>query len=171
MKRNLVVTLLAALLATPLAQAEGPYAGVLYGLVEYDDIETDNLGLVISYNWDNGVGFDFDFSKTLSEDSVSVNGLSGDASLDSWGLFATYRTAGKLYLKGKLGYAVVDREFDGDIDIDDSAAGFAYGIAGGMVFGDGALEVSYTILPDVDFQGSDVDDDVNTLALRYHWNL
>ena len=171
MKRNLVVVLLAAVFTAPLAQAEGPYAGVSYTLVEYDDIETDNLGLVIGYLWESGLGFDFDYAKTVSEDSVSANGVSADASLDTWGLYATYQTAGDLYFKGRLGYAVVQLDLEGAGDTDENASGFAYGVAAGMVFGDGAFEASYSVLPDEDFQGADVDADAELFAIRYQWNL
>ncbi|MCP4471169.1 MAG: hypothetical protein GY815_10865 [Gammaproteobacteria bacterium] len=71
MKWNRIAVLVITLIAAPLAQAEGPFAGVTYGQVSSDDADTGNLGFVTGYSPDEWLGFEVFYLKTMSEASVS----------------------------------------------------------------------------------------------------
>jgi hypothetical protein len=174
MKRQLFTILLISLFTIPLAYAEGSYAGIMYGKVDSEEIDTGNLGFVIGSTQDSGFGFEGFYSLTIDEDTISLGSFTADISIDTYGLLAVYKTAGSPYFKGKAGFAVVDVEFDfeGLGSVDDDESGFAYGFAVGAQLGNGSLELSYTVLPEFDdFQGIDVDADVDMLAINYLWNF
>ncbi len=172
-----VAILLIALFAMPTALAEGTYAGIIYGQAKSEEIETGNLGFVIGRSPDKGGGFEFFYAPTIAEDDVSAGPFSADITIDTYGILAYYKTGTDdfdSYLKIKGGVAVVDLEFDFDDigSIDDDTAGFTYGIAFGFQMGSGALEMSYLILPEFDdFQGVEVDAEVDMFSIAYQWDF
>ncbi len=176
MKWNRIAVLVITLIVAPLAQAEGPFAGITYGQVSTDDADTGNLGFVTGYSPDAGFGYEVFYLKTISEDSVSNSNRSADISIDTWGIFGVYKSTGDIYYKGKIGYGVVSVDFDadGNSSTSDSASDFAFGLAVGTTVGPGDLELSYTILPDLgifDDVDIDIDTDVDIIAINYLWYL
>ena len=78
------------------------------------------------------------------------------------------------YVKLKGGVARVNLEFDFDDlgSVDDDTSGFAYGLTFGTRIGGGNLEFSYVVLPEFDeFQGIEVDADVDMLGIYYLWEF
>ena len=175
--RRLVALLLMASFAAPAARAEATYAGISYARAESEDLETGNAGLVIGRSPAKGMGVEAFYLVTIDEDEVSAGRLDADVTIDTYGLFVTYKTGTddfNGYLKFKGGVAVVDLEFDfGEAgSLDDDTSGFAYGISFGALVGNGALEFSYLILPEFDdFRGIDVDAEVDLLGITYQWNI
>ncbi|MCP4392445.1 MAG: outer membrane beta-barrel protein [Gammaproteobacteria bacterium] len=177
MKPVIYVIFLSALFAVPAAHAEGNYAGILYGQVKSEDIDTDNLGFTIGTSADKGAGFEFFYAPTLNEDEISSGSLEADITIDTYGLLAFYKTDDDVfggYLKFKGGIAVVDLEFDfgDDGKLDDDTSGLAYGIGIGIRTGRGALELNYLVLPEFDdFRGIDVDAEVDMFSISYLWDF
>ena len=174
MKWNRIAVLVITLMVTPQIQAEGPFAGPSVGLVSGQESDTENLGFVAGYSPDEGLGFEVFYLKAQSEDSATVSGFAGDISTDTWGILGVYKSAGDIYFKGKLGYGVVSIEVDPDgrRAVEDSESGVAFGLAVGATIGPGALELSYTALPDMgEYSGSDVDADTDIIYLTYLWYL
>lgn len=181
MKWNRIAVLVITLVAAPQAlaegieaQAENIIAGVTLGRVSTDESDTNNLGFVAGYVPSGGYGFEFFYLKNMSDDSVSVSGISGDVKTDTWGIFGVYKSTGDIYLKGKFGYGVVSVDFDPDEagKVSDSESGFALGLAVGTTLGPGDLELSYTMMPDLgEFDNTDVEADTDILAVTYLWYL
>ena len=175
MKWNCIAVLVITLIIAPRVQAEGPFAGISFGLVSSEEADTENLGFVAGHSPDEGFGFEFFYLQAMSDDSVSVSGISGDISTDTWGILGVYKSAGEIYFKGKLGVGVISVEADPDgaSSIDDSASGFAFGLAVGTTLGPGDLELSYTSLSaSDDFEDlDDTDADADIIAINYLWYL
>ncbi len=168
-----VLALLCAQFVIPTASADNTYFGLLYGQATSEDIDTENLGIQFGRSPDKGVGFEFFYAPTIDEDEISAGPISADISLDTFGLLVHYKTGADDfggYIKLSGGVAVVDLEFDfGDLGtLDDDTSGFAYGLAIGTRLGQGALELSYLILPDFDeFEDIDVDAEVDIFSISY----
>lgn len=174
MKWNRIAVLVITLFAAPQALAEGIFAGITLGQVSTEESDTVNLGLVAGYSSAKGYGYEVFYLKTDEDDSASVSGFSGDISTDVWGIFGVYKSSGDIYLKGKFGYGVVSIDFDvdGGENFSDSESDFALGLAVGATLGPGDLELSYTMLPNLDeFDDSDVEADTDIIALTYLWYL
>ena len=178
--RNAVICgalLLAIQLAATAVRAEGVYAGLGYAQLTSDDLETENLSLVVGTSSKHGLGFEFFYAPTYSEDDFSAGPFDVEAAIDAYGMLVYYKTAAddfNTYLKLKAGMARVDLEFDlGDFgSLDDDTSGLAYGFSFGTRLGEGALEFSYLILPEFDdFQGIEVDAEVDMLGIFYHWDF
>lgn len=172
MKWNRIAVLVFALIAAPQAPAEGPFAGISFGQVSIDDADTGNPGFVAGHSPAEGFGFEVFYLKGVSDDSASSSGFTGDVTLDTWGIFAVYKTGGEFYFKGKFGYGVVSMEADidnGD-DFRDSESDFAFGVAAGTRLGPGDLELAYTIIPvSGDFDDTDINADTDIIAVNYLW--
>jgi hypothetical protein len=182
LKRNLFAILLIGFTASTLVQAETTYVGLMYGQISVDDqdssfaVETDNVGIVLGGIADSGLGFELFYNLTISEDKISVNGEEvAEATMESYGVMIVYQTPGELYVKAKGGLAAVELDFDvsgASGSFDDGSTGVVYGAAVGYQIGNGALELSYLVLPEFnDFEGLDFDADVNLLSLGYNWNF
>ena len=77
---------------------------------------------------------------TSITDAEDSNGLIGDTSFDSTGLYASIRTAGPIYVIGRLGY--VNGEIStptGSVDDSSVSKGIGIGFSGGLRF-----EIEYT---------------------------
>jgi hypothetical protein len=177
MKTLLISLILTGLFFMPATYAQGNFAGVSYAQLESEDVETGNLVLAGGHITEKGIGFEVFYALTVSEDSLSTGPFSADITLDSFGILAVYKTPTDVYdtyLKVKGGFAKVDLEFDfGDIGkLSDNTSGFAFGIAIGTRVGPGALEFSYMVLPEFDeFEGLDIDAEVDMLSLGYLWDF
>ena len=175
MKGKIILLLVTAAFTAPVTQAENQgYAGAFYGLVESEDVETGNLGILVGSSWNNGVGIEFMYSFTINEEELSEGPFTADVSIDTLGLYATYTAGEEFYLRGKAGYAKVDLEFDfeGLGSIDDDTSDFSFGVSFGYRTTNGALELTYLVLPEFDdFQGIEVDADVDMLSIGYNFNF
>jgi hypothetical protein len=139
-----------------------------------DEFNTGNLGAIAGYSPDSGLGFEAFYMVTAAKDSDS--GAIGDYDIytNTWGLLGVYKSTGDIYIKGKLGVAIVDLQFDveGPGSIDDTTAGLAYGIAIGTALGNGNLELAYTVLPSMEeFRDVDFDADFDMIAVSYLWTF
>jgi hypothetical protein len=180
MKWNRIAVLVITLCLTLQAKAEAEadtdniIAGVSLGLVSTDESDTNGLGFVAGYVPTGGFGFEVFYLKSMSDDSVSVSGASGDVKIDTWGIFGVYKSTGDIYVKGKAGIGVVNLEFDidGGDSVKESESGLAIGLAVGATLGPGDLELSYTIMSNLgEFDNSDVEADTDILAVTYLWYL
>ena len=182
MKRNLFAALLLLLVTSTWVQADTNYAGLSYGLINVEEqdssfeAETGNLGIVVGGVANSGLGFELFYNFTVREDDISVNGNEvAEARITSFGVLGVYQSPGQVYFKGKAGFAVSDLDFDIDGaagSFDDDASGIAYGVAVGVQIGEGALELTYLVLPEFkDFEGLEFDADVALINLGYHWNF
>ena len=156
--KNLLTTLATALMVScfffsPAAVAEGWYFGVKGGPVVLDLPSLDdpvNAGIIVGHDWGVALG---DVGIEAEASTTVANGKNDESGVDikTGGLFAAVRTAGPIYLKGRLGYAVYD--FTGVSD--DSEGNFAYGLAFGVSVGIVQFELEYT----------KIDSDVNMISL------
>ena len=138
---------------TPAALAEGWYFGVKGGPIVLDLPSLDdpvNAGIIVGHDWGVALG---DIGIEAEATTTVANGKSDDNGVDvkTGGLFAAVRSAGPIYVKGRLGYAVYD--FTGAVG--DSEANFAYGLAFGVSVGIVRFELEYSRL----------DSDVNMMSL------
>lgn len=141
-----------------------------------------------------GLATSFDLAKHGSNDILVefTYGVSGEASSDdsiipdeyttsSMALFAAYRTSGPVYFKGRLGYMQVSLEqdfyipdagsptgFTLDATAEDDESGFAYGLGGGMMFGNYRLELDYTVVK-LETAGFKYDPSAITVSLLYNF--
>ena len=179
MKWNRIAVLVITLIVAPQTQAEGPFAGISFGLVNSEEADTENLGFVAGHSEDEGFGFEVFYLKALSDDSASSSGFSADISTDTWGIFGVYKSADDIYFedmyfKGKVGIGVISIEvdIDGRGSIRDSASDLAFGLAVGTTVGPGDLELSYTMFPSFgEFEDLDTDADADIIAVNYLWYL
>ena len=176
MVRMIAALLLACLFAAAPAQAENYYAGVFYGQVESDeiDVETGNLGLTFGSVAESGLGFEVLLALTVEDDEIGSGVLTADASTSIAGFFAMYKTPGNYYAKIKGGFAHIDVEIDFDNfdTASDNNTDIAFGLTLGARFGNGALELSYLVLPELDeFEGANIDADFDMLSLGFNWHF
>jgi hypothetical protein len=175
MKKYFIAMILSSMLLSPMAMATGSYGGLSIGQVRIDDIKTGNIGIVLGDIAENGFGFELFYNFTVDHDDETVDGVDIEAETDIVSLFVVYQTPGDVYVKGKLGYAIVSLKFDMDDEgsVNDTEKDFSAGIAAGMLIGDGALGLSYYRFPEFDeFDDIDVDDgDVDMINLTYLWTF
>jgi hypothetical protein len=155
--------------------ATGSYGGLAIGQVKIDDIKTGNIGIVLGNIAENGLGFELFYNFTVDHDDETVDGVEIEAEIDIVSLFVVYQTPGNVYVKRKLGYAIVSLKFDVEDagSVSDTEKDFSAGIAAGMLIGDGALELSYYRFPEFDeFDDINVDDgEVDMINLTYLWTF
>ena len=168
MKKLSIAMILASLLLSPLAHAEGAFGGLSLGQVQYDGESNDtaNLGILLGSINEHGVGYELFYSLTIVDDSETSGDFESAIETDTLGLFAVYQTGGDVYFKAKAGYGLVFFNWDireNDnlvVDLDDTFEGFSYGLSLGTKIGDGALEFTYYRFPDFeDF--TELEDAVN----------
>jgi Outer membrane protein beta-barrel domain len=157
-------------LAAPAMAAGNPlYLGVKGGkmmvdLSEYEDVST--AGLVVGYKlFDNQAGsvaVEGEYTNSSTGD-ITVLGVTGQWDIDTWALYAAYRTPGNLYAKAKAG--VLHEKINVNIvgaGISGSDSGLSLGVGGGLRLGrNAALELEYTI----------VEQDVNFASLGVNLNF
>jgi hypothetical protein len=164
----------ASMLVSPMAQAAGNYGGLSFGQVQIDDIDTGNIGVVFGNIAENGFGYELFYSFTVLDYNETQNNLETTAETDIIGLFLAYQTPGDIYLKAKIGYAIVNLKFDVEDQgsTSDTAEDMSFGLAVGTFIGDGAIELTYYRFPDFEeFDGNDFDEDVEMFNLTYFWTF
>jgi hypothetical protein len=174
MKKHFIAMLFASMLVSPVAQAAGTYGGLSLGQVQIDEIDTGNLGIVFGNIAESGFGYELFYSFTVRADKETLNDTETTAETDIIGLFLAYQTPGDIYLKAKLGYAFVSLKFDAENmgSTSDTAEDFSFGLAAGTFIGDGAIELSYYRFPDFEeFDGINIDEEVEMLNLTYFWTF
>lgn len=104
------------------------------------DLYTDPMGGIVSAEGE--------LTTTISDGDVTGG---GDWDADTLAVFGTYRSAGDLYFKGKLGYLDQDIKQAGSTAAIPNAdgSGFAYGLGGGWRMDRASsLELEYTVASD-----------------------
>ncbi|WP_226703949.1 outer membrane beta-barrel protein [Microbulbifer elongatus] len=160
MKRVMQKTLAAAVLlgCTMGAQAaEGGYFGAVAGVMA-TDIEGDNpfnAGARAGYSWANGFGVEAEYTTSIVDGEFRFSNswvdVEADYSISTLGAYATYRSQGDLYFKGRLGYLNESVDFGDGADGSDS--GLSAGLGMGFSFSEAVnFEAEYTLVEeDVDF--------------------
>lgn len=162
----LATTLAFAFSATSYAQSDGrgPFfgkdapgkwiVGAKLAKVENDADETEDtegVGIVLGYEFARPVGaygtstIEFEYIKT--DDGDIADGVLGEWDADIYSVFFTYRSAGTLYFKGKIGaqYSSVDISIPGLISLEADDTSLALGVGLGYRVSDlGVIELEYT---------------------------
>lgn len=163
------------------------YLGVKYGSLRLRDIDIFNpatgmdqeedsdigtMGFVIGGGINDLLSLEFDYTYTVSKDYFGS--LPARLEGEYWGIFLAAKTRGDVYFKGRVGYT--QTEYDGN-DGTSSGSVTNYGIGGGVgvgfKLGPGALEVEYTIFPEIDkILGEELDDDLKSdqISVGYVWS-
>jgi opacity protein-like surface antigen len=179
MTKNIAIAVLALALLIPAtsnaARDYGVYRGgarnvfgevsftVKYGEITVsDDVPDDgsdirNMGFTFGNGINDILSFEFEYTQTVSDgdDYDFASGGSGSADFDTLGFFLVGKSAGKLYVKGRVGYTRVawDIEgsplaFDDDLEGSRNVYGLAYGVGAGFKIGkNAAVELEYTVYP------------------------
>ncbi|MCO1333604.1 porin family protein [Microbulbifer sp. OS29] len=149
----------AALLCSAFVQAEGAYVGGVFGVMNVDDAGDSplNAGVRAGYAWGSGWGIEAEFTDSVVEGEYDVYWYNLEYSLATQAVYATYRSEGDIYLKGRLGYLHEELEVDGwGEEYTDS--GISAGIGAGFKLTDKAVfELDYTLIEtDVDYWSGSV---------------
>ncbi|WP_078083391.1 porin family protein [Microbulbifer mangrovi] len=139
------------------AQAsEGGYFGTVAGLMK-TSINGDspfNAGIRAGYTWNSGFGLEGEYTTSLVDGEARFNSGWGDFrwdySISTFGAYATYRSQGDLYFKGRLGVLNESIDFGGEKESD---SGLSAGLGLGFNLSETVnLEAEYTLVEeDVDF--------------------
>ena len=135
--------------------AEGLTFGAKGGPMQLDVAGADdptNAGVAIGYEFGvvlGDLGFEGEFTTTVKEGKIG--GL--DLNIDTVAAYATYRTPGFIYLKGRAGYLAWDASQTLGETVDDTSA--SYGIGLGLSLKVIKFELEYT----------QIDDDINFVSL------
>ncbi|GAB2509147.1 porin family protein [Microbulbifer agarilyticus] len=128
----------------------GPVAGLMS--VDVDGDNPFNAGFRGGYTWNSGWGIEAELTRSLSDGAY----YDVDYSINTFGVYGTYRSAGQLYFKGKLGYLSETVNFDESYWSDshkESDTGLSAGAGLGFHMARNAyVEAEYTLIEeDVDF--------------------
>ncbi|MBL4868593.1 MAG: outer membrane beta-barrel protein [Pseudomonadales bacterium] len=147
-----------------ISYAEGGFLGVQYGTLSSEDADMGNLGLVGGATITDNFSIEGQYTLTINEED-----LGGGDSLEtnSLGLYATYKSVGNTYFKGRVGFARL--EYDLDIvggTLSGDTTGLSYGVGLGIVSGESLVfEFEYTVYPELDeFDGAPAPDLDGNLA-------
>ena len=134
-----------------MAYADGITFGAKTGPMQVDISGADdptNAGVAVGYELGvvlGDIGFEGEFTTTMSEGSVGNQ----DLSIDTVGVYATYRSPGFLYLKARTGFVRWDADYGSNSD-DDTVTSMGLGI--GLSLALIKVELEYTqIDEDIDF--------------------
>ena len=127
-------------------------AGVKVGVLQSDTDgfgDATNAGVVLGYRFSRAIGgiggsssVEFEFTTSVDDGDISSSGDQWSA--DTYALFFTYSTPGKVYFKGKLGGASIDQSSPISSQDNDSL-NFAWGAGFGVKVGQkGKVELEYT---------------------------
>lgn len=113
--------------------------------------DTEGVGIILGYEFARPVGAHgsstIEFEYISTDDGDIAEGVLGEWDADIYSVFFTYRTAGKLYFKGKVGaqYSSVDINIPGFISTEADDTSLALGLGLGYHVGDlGVVELEYT---------------------------
>lgn len=138
------------------ASASGLTFGAKTGPMQIDgpgfDDDPTNAGVAVGYELGlvlGDLGFEGELTTTMKDGSTTGG---GDVSVDTMGLYATYRSPGFIYLKLKTGFTRWDVDY-GNLNEDDTATSTGLGI--GFSLGLIQFELEYT----------EIDDDIEFISL------
>lgn len=142
--KNFVIGLLtmSALLSfSAISQAgQGDFsAGLKFGNMDVDGGDSETaLGIQLGYR----------ATSRISAELEILQAEFGNRDADSTAVYGTYRSAGDIYLLGKIGFASLD-------GAGESESGLSFGLGAGIATGNGiSIEAEYTVLDsDVSFFG------------------
>ncbi|AWF82760.1 hypothetical protein BTJ40_19150 [Microbulbifer sp. A4B17] len=148
-----------ALLCSATVQAQGAYVGGVFGVMDVDAAGDSpfNAGVRAGYTWGSGWGFEAEVTDSVIEGEYDLYWYDYNYSLTTQAVYATYRTQGDIYLKGRIGYLHEELEVDDwGSDYSDSGASAGFG-AGFKLTDKAALELDYTFIEsDVDYWSGSV---------------
>lgn len=127
------------------AQAADWYFGVTAGPMMIDTPSLNdptNVGLLLGREWSVGlgdVGLEGEFTATIDEGSLGGQ----DVSISTQALYAAFRSAGALYLIGKVGVLREEVEI-GAASATDTGASVGAGV--GLSLGIARVELQYTVI-------------------------
>ena len=134
------------MMADPSKYGDAFNAGLLFGGLFFQDPSSGSLAI------------EGEISRTLSDGRISSRPDRGDWEIDTIALYGVYRTPGKYYFKGKLGFLHEDVTFRhlNQRTINDDDTVFSLGLGVGWNIDDRtSLELDYTLIEDdVDFLGA-----------------
>lgn len=141
------------------AQDGEGYFGLKLGsmIIDLDGFNNPfNIGLTGGYISSSGIGFETEYTFSMFNGGYKPYNDSYDVSIQTLGLYGTFRSTGNTYFKAKLG--VVNESIDienlygyRDVSEDDSGGSFGIGV-GFSGSGGGRVEFEYTIIEeDVNF--------------------
>ena len=129
--------------------AEGGFVGVQFGTFSVEDADMGNLGLVGGATITNNFSIEGQYTRTINEEDLG----DGDSlETNSLGLYATYRSLGNAYVKGRIGFARLEYEFDVfGFSVSEQTTGLSYGVGFGIDSGEALVfEFEYTVYPELD---------------------
>ncbi|MDJ0957551.1 MAG: hypothetical protein QNI91_11855 [Arenicellales bacterium] len=111
--------------------------------------DATNAGIVLGYRFSRAIGgiggsSSVEFEATTSVSDGDISGTGSEWDVNTYALFFTYATPGKVYFKGKLGgmYSDVSSNAAG---VGGNASGFSGGLGFGLKIGEnGKIEAEYT---------------------------
>jgi opacity protein-like surface antigen len=164
------------------------YGGQVYLTIKYGETtiadsvpengsDIRNLGFVFGKGINDVLAMEFEYTTTVSKDD-DYGGSDLSASTDILGLFLVAKTAGDIYVRGRIGYTRVTQDFGSsasglfdDLSGQKNIYGVGYGVGAGYKFmKGGAVELEYMVYPtrdDVDFGGNEVDLEMDFISLNY----
>ncbi len=144
-----------------------------------------NLAFVFGKGLNEVLSMEFEYSTTVSRDDDYL-GAGYAASADSLGLFLAAKSPGKIYFKGRVGYARVTQKFGDDpifpeLEGSKNVYGLAVGVGAGVKVGkQGAIEFEYMKYPtrnnveSIDLGPSlgviEFDLEMDLISLSYVWS-
>ena len=196
MTKNIAIAVLALALLVPAASnAAGLYrgssrgnafAGEVYLGLKYgslviddgvstgDDADVRNTGFMFGGSINDYLGLEFDYTQTVSTDDELVSGLIGtNISTDTIGFFLVGKTMGDIYIKGRVGYVIMDQHISltGD-NFNNNNYGIGLSLGVGAKIGEtGAIEIEYTALPDTDKEDTPFLEDLESefVSVAFVW--
>ncbi|MCO1333605.1 porin family protein [Microbulbifer sp. OS29] len=138
---------LLALIISPGVIAEGTYWGAVAGLADFDFSGVDNpvnLGIRTGYTRSSGLGVEVEYMGSVFSGEAQVYGRGEDVELQSLAAYATYRTEGDWYIKGRLG-ALYEDVSVGRKSSDDFGVSVGAGV-GFKLSENYRLELEYTMI-------------------------
>ncbi|AMX03317.1 outer membrane beta-barrel protein [Microbulbifer thermotolerans] len=136
-----------ALVSSSAAFAEGGYWGAVGGIMDIDLPNADsplNLGLRGGYILPSGWGFELEYTNSLISGQADVFANDVDVDVQTMAGYATYRSYGDVYFKGRLGVLYEDVSV-GASSSDDTGVSLGAGI--GFNYGPNTnIELEYTVI-------------------------
>lgn len=196
MRKNIAIAVLGLALLIPAASnAADPYrstsrgaafAGEVYLGLKYgsiaiddgvsigDDADVRNTGFMFGGAINDHLGLEFDFTQTVTTDDELVSGLIGrNISTDTLGFFLVGKTLGDIYVKGRVGYVIMDQHIGltgSNFNNNNYGVGLSLGV-GAKIGETGAIEIEYTALPDTDKEDTGFAEDLESefVSIAYVW--
>jgi opacity protein-like surface antigen len=145
-----------------------------FGTFSYDIDDATAAGAIFGYEFGSGFSAEFQTTYAQPDMDIKLDGdtvLSGDFDYYTNSIYGVWRSPGKVYFKGKLGYSYqyaeteinYDDGSDEDVDWDDS--GISYGVGVGVTFVDHLMvELEYT-----ESSSDEVDMDFIGVSVAWHF--